>query len=108
MLYRVNLVRTDVSEERIASIMRMERISEPGTTSAVSSNWLRSVLHLLVTANVVPSSPLLVALIMDAISPSETSVLTRTTWRNIPDGGNLYSYLREDLKPYIVLTGWSL
>jgi hypothetical protein len=38
----------------------------------------------LVTANVVPSSPILVALMMEALSPSEMSVLTRPLRRNIP------------------------
>jgi hypothetical protein len=33
---RVVLVRTDVSEESIASIIRVKRISELGTTSAVT------------------------------------------------------------------------
>jgi hypothetical protein len=32
------LVRTDVSEERIASIIRVTRIGELGTTLAVTSN----------------------------------------------------------------------
>jgi hypothetical protein len=32
------LVRNDVSEECIASIIRVQRISEPGITLAVSSN----------------------------------------------------------------------
>jgi hypothetical protein len=35
---RVVLVRTDVSEERIASIIRVERISELGTALVVTSN----------------------------------------------------------------------
>jgi hypothetical protein len=60
------LVSSDVSEERIASIMRVTRIV-----------FLRSVLWLLVTANVFLSSPILVALMMEAIRTSETSVLTR-------------------------------
>jgi hypothetical protein len=38
---------------------------------------LRNVIRLLVTANVVPSSPILVTLVMEAISSSEMSVLTR-------------------------------
>jgi hypothetical protein len=37
MLHRVTLVRTDVSEEHIASIIRVKRIEEVGTL-AVTSN----------------------------------------------------------------------
>jgi hypothetical protein len=40
-----------------------------------------NVRQLLVTASVVPSSPILVTLMKDALSSSETSVLTRATWR---------------------------
>jgi hypothetical protein len=43
------------------------------------------VLRLLVTANVVPSSPILVTLMMEALSSSETSVLTGATRRNTPE-----------------------
>jgi hypothetical protein len=46
--------------------------------------FLRSVRRLLVTANVVPSSPVLVTLIMKALRSSVSSVLTRATRRHIP------------------------
>jgi hypothetical protein len=44
MLSRVTVARTDVSEERIASIMTVTRIGELGTTLAVSGN--RSTLRI--------------------------------------------------------------
>jgi hypothetical protein len=58
MLRCVALVRTDVSEELSASIIR------------------------------VTSSTILVTLMMEALSYSETSVLTRATRRNIPEDAN--------------------
>jgi hypothetical protein len=62
----------------------------------------------LVTANVVPTSPILVTLMMETLSFSETTVLTRATLRNIPEGDILHSHRLENLKPYIELTGWTL
>jgi hypothetical protein len=78
----VALLRTDVSEERSASFIRVTRIGELGPLGL--SSILRSVRRLLVTASVVPSSPILVALMTEALSSSETSVLTRAIQRNIP------------------------
>jgi hypothetical protein len=70
--------------------------------------FFRSVLRLLVTGNFVPNYPNLFTLMMKAIRSFESSVLTKATRRNIPEEGILHHHCRENLKSYIVLTGWSL
>jgi hypothetical protein len=70
MLRRLALVRTDVLEQRSASIIRMTRIGELGTALAVASG---------------PSSPILVTLMKEALISSKTPVLTVATLRNIPE-----------------------
>jgi hypothetical protein len=120
LLRRVTLVRTDVSEEPGASFIRVTKIGELGTTLAATSNrrtlrrnteyfvFLRSVRRLLVTANVVPSAPILVTLMMEALNSSERSILTTATRCNIREDGILHSRRREDFKSYIALAGWTL
>jgi hypothetical protein len=54
------------------------------------SRFLRSVLQLLVTDNVVPISLILFTLMIEVTS-SETSVLTGATRRYIPEDGILHS-----------------
>jgi hypothetical protein len=84
MLRRVALVRTDVSEELGASIIRVTRIGELRRLSVVTAN--------------VPSSPILVTLIMEAPNSSATSVLTRVRRHNIPEDAIIHSHRRENLK----------
>jgi hypothetical protein len=83
MLRRVARVRTDVPEELSASIIRVIRVGELGTLAVTSTR--RTLRRLLVTANIVPTSPILVTLMMEALSSSETSVLTRASRRNITE-----------------------
>jgi hypothetical protein len=68
-------------------------------TNQVSFVFLRSVCQLLVTANAIPSSPIVVTLMMmEALSSSETLALPRATKRNIPEDTILHSHRRGNLK----------
>jgi hypothetical protein len=85
MLRRVGLVRADDSEELSASIIRVTRI----------------VRRLLVTVKVVPSSPIIATLIMEALRSSESTVLTSSTRRNILEDDILHGLRCDNHKSYI-------
>jgi hypothetical protein len=95
MLFRVTFIRTDFSEELSASIIRVTRIGELGTTLADARCEE-------VQSASVSSSPILVTLMTEALSSSEMSFLTSDTRRNIPVDASLHSHRRENLKSYLV------
>jgi hypothetical protein len=74
---------------RFASVIRVTRIGELGTTLSVTNNSTPpqpSMLRFPVTANV-PSSPIFVTLMKEALHSSETSVVTRSSRHYIPQNG---------------------
>jgi hypothetical protein len=63
---------------------------------------LLSVRRLLGTANVGPSSPILVTVVIETLRSPETSVLTRSTRRNIREDGifvgvNIHNSVQQDV-----------
>jgi hypothetical protein len=76
MLRHMGFVIIDVSEELSAFFIRVTRIGELGTTLAVTSLvFLRSMRQLLVTVCVLPSPPILVTLMKEALVPPKRRFL---------------------------------
>jgi hypothetical protein len=116
MLRRVALVRTEVSQEHIIFNVMVTTIGELGTKLAVTCKrntlWIHCIfyrlLRFLVTADVVPGSPIPVTLMREELRSSETSILTRSIRRNVQDDGILHSHRLENLHYYEVLLSWTL
>jgi hypothetical protein len=104
----VPLVRTDVSEERRASFIRVTRIGELGTTLDVASN--RRTLR----RNTIPEDGILHSHrrenLKSYIALTDWALLRRRNVSDvghelgfyIPTDGNLHCYHHENLRPYIL------
>jgi hypothetical protein len=80
-------------------VIRWRMPSSGMLTPCGSCKNRRSVRRLLVRANV-PSSPILVTLMMEALRSWESSHLTGGTRPNIPEDGIPHSHRHENLKSY--------
>jgi hypothetical protein len=94
MWRRVELVWTNVSEERIFSIFRVEK-----SASEEPADWL----SLQPPAHAASSLADLYTLNLEAIRSSETSVHIRSIRCHIPEGGIVHSHRCENLKSYILI-----
>jgi hypothetical protein len=81
ILRRATLVRTEVSDERSTSIVKVTRIADLETKFAVNDNCSL----LLVAANVVPGSLNLSTLVMETIRSSKQLILKSPSRHKIPE-----------------------
>jgi hypothetical protein len=93
----VTVIKEALSSSKTSVLTRATRRNTPEET--ILHSHRRGNLKYYI-ANVL-SSPILVRLMMEAIRSSETSVLTRATWRNTPEEAILHSHRCENLKSYI-------
>jgi hypothetical protein len=91
MLFHVAVVGTDVSDKPIPTSIKVTRVGELGTPLSSNRNRISQLLRLLLTANVIPSSPILVTLLKEAKYYSDTSVFTGVTRLNISEDGIIQS-----------------
>jgi hypothetical protein len=92
--------RRNIPEDTFLHSHRRENLKSYTTLAVTSNRRLRSVRQLLVTASF-PSSPILVTLMEEALTTSETSDLTISTRHNILEDATLRSHRRENLKSYM-------
>jgi hypothetical protein len=85
MLRRVALIRNYFSDELSASIIRVTKIGELATDAGCEDKQIR----LVVTANVVPSSPILVILMMERYVLPKRRFIQEPHGVNIPEDGIL-------------------
>jgi hypothetical protein len=73
----------------LGGIYRLHHQGEENQRARNNVIFLRSALQLLITADVLPKSPIFSTLKKEAKNSSDTSVLTEATWRHIPEDGIL-------------------